>query len=72
MKTLTPAFGADYKTKKEVIEAFEGGKDFINHDITDQWNGLPCSKADLVNYINGEDVKIRYNKLSKFIVYKIK
>lgn len=34
MVTLTPAYGRDYKTKKEFMADFEAGKDFIINTIS--------------------------------------
>lgn len=64
MKTLTPAYGADYKTKAEVVEAYNSNKDFIIHDISDRWNGLPANKLDL----GDTPVKIYFSKLRKYTV----
>ena len=55
---LTPAYGRDYKSKDEVIAAYNAGKDFILA-ITGQY----CSKRDFEN--KGNEVWIRYGKLRK-------
>lgn len=54
--TLTPAYGRDYKNKKEVIEAYKQGKDFI-YAPTGQY----CSIRDF----EGQVVMLRYDKLKK-------
>ncbi len=59
--TLTPAYGADYKSQKEVKAALDEGKDFIINDITSRWNGLTINKADL----KGTTFRVRYAKLRK-------
>lgn len=45
--TVIPAYGRDYKTKKEVIEAWNDGKDF---QIVDMFhgNGRYISKRDVI------------------------
>ena len=63
--TLTPAYGRDYKTKKEVIKDFRAGKDFkFNH-----FNGsVYCSIRDGVV---GEMVKLCYDKGIQALFYTI-
>ena len=58
MKTLTPAYGRDYTKKTDVLKDYFGGKDFILNDITDPYDGKPCSCRDFP----GETVKLRYNR----------
>ncbi len=66
--TVTPAYGRDYKTKKEALEAWEQGKDF---EIA---SGLFSGGT----YINKEDAKpgmtinIRYKNATQVAVVKIK
>ena len=64
MKTLTPAYGRDYKNQKSVILDYKSGKDFILRDITSPWDGKPCSNRDF----EGEKVVLRYNKLKSVVV----
>ena len=65
--TLTPAYGRDYKSKKEVLEDFDGGKDFLFNSFDKQ---CYCSKEDLLN--DGiESVQIRFNKSTKVIIVKL-
>ena len=60
--TLTPAYGRDYTSKRDVLKDYNAGKDFIS-----QPDG---------RYINIDDVarccamhvKIRYSKLRKVLV----
>lgn len=55
---LTPAYGKDYKSRNEAVEAYKSGKDWILHDPTSRWNGRYCSCRDFV----GQTVELRYNK----------
>lgn len=57
MLTLTPAYNADYKSKKEVTTALKDRKDFIINQIMHPYDGKPCNIQDLPD----EDVKVRYN-----------
>lgn len=67
MITLTPAYGRDYKSKKAAINAIAEGEDFILNDMSDPYDGKPCSPAtDLA----GQTVKIRYDRLRKVAVVK--
>ena len=63
---LTPAYGRDYKSKAEVIAAFEAGNDFM---INDPWTTEICSIRD---FGAGQTVQIRYGKLRKVLMYKVK
>lgn len=68
--TLIPAYGRDYKSKAEVIAAFEADKDFQIADISSPWDGRYCNRADLSG--SGlKGVNIRYAKLTKVVVVKL-
>ena len=69
MKTigLVPAYGKDYKSKKEVKEAFDKGKDFRIMDISNPWDGKYASQSELVEY---RQVRIRYDKLRKVCIIR--
>ena len=63
---LTPAYGRDYKNKKEVTEAFLSGKDFtLNH-----FSGasILCSVRD---FAPGVVVNLRYKKLTSVSPTKV-
>lgn len=65
MKTLTPAYGKDYKSKAEALADLALGKDFKVIDIVNP-SGTYCSIRDLKP---GEEVKIRYDKLRKVVLF---
>ncbi len=44
--TLIPAYGRDYKTKKEVLADWEAGKDFIIANAFHPYDGKPMNKED--------------------------
>jgi hypothetical protein len=46
MPTLTPAYGRDPKTSRAALDSWEAGEDWVIADITNPWNGKPCSKRD--------------------------
>ena len=81
MKVLTiiPAYGRDYKSKKEVIAAWNKNNDFIINDFFSPWDTKPVNKEDLNNIKLIEDfkntnytcVKIRFNQLRKVIIIKL-
>lgn len=60
--TLTPAYGRDYTSKKQVIEAWNNGDDFIIADIMHPYSGKPANKNDLKDERN---IMIRYSGLRK-------
>ncbi len=45
--TLIPAYGRDYKSKKALMDDFDGDKDFIIQDFFNKYDGKPCNKSDL-------------------------
>lgn len=55
--TVVPAYGRDYSSAKAAIADWQAGKDFVIQDISNPWDGKPCSVRD------GLPVKIRYNRL---------
>ena len=55
MSTLTPAYGRDYKSVKDVRADYNNGKDFIHAQ-----SGSYCSKRDF-----NAPVMLRYNRLMK-------
>ena len=65
--TMTPAFGRDYKNKKDVKADFDADKDFIIASFIDPWCGKPANKADLVG-AGYTHVELRYAKLTKLII----
>jgi hypothetical protein len=65
MITLTPAYGRDYKSQKEVKADWKNGKDFIIADIVHPYSGKPCSIRD-VDSLGGK-VMIRFNKNTKIV-----
>ena len=65
--TLVPAYGRDYKTPFETVKDFSEGKDFLIADISNRWDGKPCSIRDLEK----GTIKIRFAKLRKFVMVKL-
>jgi len=66
MMTLTPAYGRDYKNKRDVLTDYNAGKDFVIQHIMSPFGGKYANKQDLATH--GEPVKIRYGSLMKLIV----
>lgn len=64
--TLTPAYGRDYKSKAEVIAAFEAGKDFeYYHPFA---GGSYVSKAD---FAPGARIALRYKRLRSVALHTV-
>ena len=61
--TLTPAYGRDYKSKKEVIAAWEDGKDFVVADVF----GGNCGRMINKNNDVKETIYIRYKGLTQIM-----
>lgn len=62
---LSPAYGRDYKTKKEVEAAFKEGKDFLG-DYTIGFK--PCNIHD---FAPGVKVNLRYKKNTEVTVFTV-
>jgi hypothetical protein len=60
---VIPAYGRDYRTEAEALEAWNSGADFRIADISCPWDGSYVSKREITN----EQVKIRFNKLRDFV-----
>lgn len=64
--TLSPAWGRDYKSRAEVAKAINDRKDFMINDPFSQWNGKPCTPADLTD----SRLTVRYAQLRKVVILK--
>jgi hypothetical protein len=68
--TLTPSYGRDYKSKAEVIAAWNAGKDFTVSDMSGSWDGSQINLADAI--AGGiTTVNIRYKRLTQVAVIKV-
>lgn len=63
---LTPAYGRDYKSKKEVLKHFLEGKDFIIHTPTME------TYTSIRDIAPGATIQFRYKKLTQVAVHKMK
>ena len=63
--TLTPAYGRDYKSKATVLADCLTGKDF-------KIAGGPYTSIRDVIQFPGEQFRIRYDKLRKVLILKVK
>lgn len=68
--TLVPAYGRDYKSKKDVIAAWEANKDFLIQDISSPHDGRYINKEDALTS-NIPRVNIRYKSLTQICVIKV-
>jgi hypothetical protein len=68
--TLTPAYGRDYKSKKEIEADLNAGKDFILNDMSSPWDGKPINKENLIE-MGQTMVNVRYGKLRKVTIVKV-
>ncbi len=69
--TITPAYGRDYRSKKQVIEDWNGGKDFVIADMIHPDCGRYINRPDAVRGKVGT-VNVRYDKLRKVTPIKVK
>lgn len=63
-KTLTPAYGRDYKSAKEVRQDWDSSKDFIIADNFDPYDGKPINREDAMK-AGIRQVGIRYQGSTK-------
>jgi len=68
MLTVTPAYGSDYKSKKEVIAAWEAGKDFIIRNAFSPDDGRYINKQDADKA--RIDVMVRYKREAQICIIK--
>ncbi len=68
--TLVPAYGRDYRTAAEVMFAWNGGCDFLIQTYGYRWDGCYANVEQLKDF-PGEHCKIRYNKLTDFLLVRI-
>ncbi len=68
--TLVPAHGRDYKSKREVMEAWDAGKDFIVQDMMSPYDGKPINKSD-AKAGGISNVNIRYKRMRSVAVIKV-
>lgn len=67
---VIPAYGRDYKSKKEVEKAWAEGKDFLIQDMYSPWDGSYINRADAI--AGGvRSVQVRYGNLRKVCVIKV-
>lgn len=68
--SLVPAYGRDYKSKKEIEGSLVGGLDFLIADVGSPDNGryinLPQIKEAGFTHLN-----VRYSKLRKIAVIEV-
>jgi hypothetical protein len=65
--TLTPAYGRDYKSRAEVISAFEAGKDF---NLASLFHG--SGYVSRTDFQPGDRVTLRYGQLRKVVGHVVK
>lgn len=58
--TVSPAYGRDYKSSREALQAFNEEKDFILEDVMDGYAGKPVNKSQLQQAYAPCYVNIRY------------
>ncbi len=72
MKTIgvVPAYGRDYKSKREVAAAIEAGHDFTVSDFTNPYCGRSVDASD-ARGAGYEGLRVRYDRLRKQAVFPL-
>jgi hypothetical protein len=69
--TVVPAYGKDYKSKKEIEEALKAGKDFQIADYFHPEDGRYVNREDLLKS-KVKTINVRYARLTKIAVIQVK
>jgi len=67
---VVPAYGRDYRSKKEIEASLDKEEDFQIQDVGSRDNGRYVNKQQLVG--KGYTLYVRYKKLANVAVIKIK
>lgn len=67
MHVLTPAYGRDYKSKKEVLAAWDEGKDFM----TNPYNA-PNQLINKEQVAEGDQIQFRFKRMTECFIHKNK
>jgi hypothetical protein len=68
--TISPAYGRDYRSKKDAESAFQQNQDFIVESIASGYAGSYCNRSDLK--AGGiKQVEIRYLKKTRLTIVKL-
>src|SRR6266536_5833297 len=67
---VVPRPGRDYKSKAEVLAAWNAGEDFIVSDYSSRWDGKPISKSGAARYSPGVTIQVRYKNLRSVMMIK--
>jgi hypothetical protein len=62
--TVSPAWGRDYKSRKEAEADFRAGKDFRLHNADGKFCDTYCSIRDMAP---GVKVEVRYKRLEQLV-----
>lgn len=65
--TLVPAYGRDYKSKKELLADWNADKDFLIQDMSSPHDGRYINKSQAER---GTTYNIRYKQLCEICVVK--
>jgi hypothetical protein len=68
---VVPAYGRDYKSKKEILADWEAGKDFQICDISSPFDGSYVNKEDAEKDSGVWEVHVRYARLTKIAAIRI-
>ena len=66
-----PAYGRDYKSKKEILPDWEAGNDFKICDMSSPDDGRYVNKEDAEKDSGVWEVHVRYAKLAKIAAIRI-
>jgi hypothetical protein len=67
MGTLTPAYGKDYKNRKDAVADFDSGKDFVYNTYDRQ---TYCTKKELLE-AGIKSINIRFKNNTEIAVVKL-
>jgi hypothetical protein len=68
ISTISPAYGRDYKNKKDIQKDFDDNKDFIIEDFMNPYCGKYVNKEQMEQ----DSVQVRYAKMTKICNIKVR
>lgn len=65
---IVPAYGRDYKSKKEVMADWDANKDFL---VQDMFKSGYINKEQALKELKGQNLQVRYKKLTQVFMLKV-
>jgi hypothetical protein len=67
---VVPRPGHDYKSRAEVLAAWNANEDFIVADVSSRWDGKLITKGGATLHAPGVTIQVRYKNLRSVTMIK--